>query len=321
MAASARARSVLLLAALLGLASLAHAEPAAPKPTPAGQPAAAAPAAAPSPPPVPTLDPARTLRVDYLDVGQGDAMLLRSYNGKTVLIDTGGPRARGKLKRALKAEGVTRIDALVLTHPHADHIGNAVTVLREFEVGIVYEPGYPHTAVGYRRVLETVEEKGIRYKKARDGMRIRLADDVELQILAPGDEFLDSERSVLNCTSVVLRLTYGKVRFLFPGDAEQEVEKQLLAKHPDELKADVYKVAHHGSRYTNHDDFLDKVRPSIAVIEVGRRNTYRHPTPETLARLKAHGVRTYTTAIHGQVTVTTDGTTILVKPQNDQPPL
>ena len=321
MTSMARSRSVLMLVALLGLASLAWGQPA---PAPAHDATVAAPAVPPTstPPAAPApLDPARALRVDFLDVGLGDAMLVRSYNGKTVLIDTGGPRARGKLKRALKAEGVTRIDAMILTHPHADHIGNAQAVLKDFEVGLVYDSGYPHTSAAYRRVLETIEEKGIRYKKARDGMRVKLADDVELKILAPGDEFLSSERSAINCSSIVTRLSYGKVAFLFPGDAEQEVEKQLLAKHPDELQADVYKVAHHGSRYTNHDDLLDKVRPSIAVIEVGKRNTYRHPSREALERLKKHGARTYTTEIHGQVTITTDGSTLQVKTQKEEPPL
>jgi competence protein ComEC len=304
-----RLRLLLAATALLGLAALAVAQPTAPS-------APAAPTATASA----TLDPARTVRVDYLDVGQGDAMLLRSYTGKTVLIDTGGPKARGKLKRALKAEGVTRIDALVLTHPHADHIGNAVAVLKAFEVGIVYEPGYPHTSATYRKLLETIQEKGIRYKKARAGMRLKLADDVELLVLAPGEDWVHSDRSVLNCTSVVTRLTYGAHRFLFTGDIEEEVERDLLERHPDDLPADVLKVAHHGSKHTSREAFLDKVKPSIAVIEVGKGNSYGHPHRQVMSRLKDRGIRTYTTEVHGRVTVSTDGKTVQVRTEKDLPP-
>jgi competence protein ComEC len=295
-----RLRLLAAAAALLGLAALAVAQPASPVEA--------------------ALDPAKTVRVDYLDVDQGDAMLLRSYTGKTVLIDTGGPKARGKLKRALKAEGVKRIDALVLTHPHADHIGNAVAVLKAFEVGIVYEPGYPHTSATYRKLLETIQEKGIRYKKARAGMRLKLADDVELLILAPGETWVHSDRSVLNCTSVVTRLTYGAIGFLFTGDAEEEVERDLLERRPDDLPADVLKVAHHGSKYTSREGFLDKVKPSIAVIEVGKGNSYGHPHRQVMTRLKERGVRTYTTEVHGRVTVSTDGKTVQVRTEKDLPP-
>jgi len=312
-----RVRLLVVVAALIGAAALAAAQPL-PRPvqsqaSPPVQPAAGESAKAP-------LDPARTVQVDYLDVGQGDAILLRSYNGKTVLIDTGGPKARGKVKRALKARGVTRIDALILTHPHADHIGNATAILKAFDVGLVYDPGYPHTSATYRKVLELIQEKGIRYKKARAGMRIKLSDDVELQILSPGESWIHSDRSVLNCTSVVTRLSYGKVHLLFPGDAEEEVERYLLDNHADELPSDVLKVAHHGSKYTSRDGFLDKVAPSIAVIEVGKGNSYRHPSRETMARLKARGIRTYTTEVHGQITVRTDGARLDVATEKDLPP-
>lgn len=310
MIASFRLRLLVACAALVGAASLAWAEPDAPRAT-----APVAPSTAEAP-----LDPTRTVRVDYLDVGQGDAVLLRSYNGKTVLIDTGGPKARGKLKRALKAEGVTRIDALILTHPHADHIGNATAVLKAFEVGIVYDPGYPHTSATYRKVLELIQQKAVRYKKARAGMRIKLADDVELQILSPGESWIHSDRSVLNCTSVVTRLSYGKVHLLFPGDAEEEVERALLETFPNELQSDVLKVAHHGSKYTSRDAFLDKVKPSIAVIEVGKGNSYGHPHRQVMSRLKERGVRTYTTEVHGRVTVRTDGTRVELATEKDLPP-
>lgn len=267
-----------------------------------------------------TLSGDKQVRVDFLDVGQGDAILIRSYTEKTILVDTGAPKARRALMKQLKDLGVESIDALILTHPHADHIGNAVDLLKSMPVRIVYDPGYPHTSKTYRNVLAAIKEKKVRYKKAEAGMRIRMGTDIEITLLAPPERFLHSDRSILNGNSIVMRLTYGDVAVMFTGDSEEETEKSTVdGRAPELLVSDILKVAHHGSRYSTKDAWLDAIKPAVAVIQVGEGNSYGHPHPDTMARLKARSIDTYTNSVHGLVTVRIDGKNFTVHTQKENP--
>ncbi|HCC33265.1 MAG TPA: hydrolase [Clostridiales bacterium] len=250
------------------------------------------------------------LAVHFLDVGQGDAILIRLPGGHHLLIDTGPDPERilGHLRR----HGVRALEAMVLTHPHHDHIAGAEAVLAEFPVAVVYDSGRPHTTRTYERLLEAlrrpVEEGRTRFILARAGMDLPLppplppSPPVHLHVLHPTDRV---EELSINDASIVLRLAHGEVSFLFTGDIEREAEERLV-REAEVLSADLLKVAHHGSRTSTTARFLDRVGPLVAVISSGP-NPYGHPHREVLERLAAAGVEVYDTRERGTVTVFSDG--------------
>ena len=247
------------------------------------------------------------LRLHAIDVGQGDALLVQAPGGKTALIDSGPAGARRTLFRYLRANGVEKIDLLVHSHAHADHVGNTAALIREFGVGTVLDPGFPHTAKAYARALAAIEAAGIPVRIARRGRTVRLGRRVTLSVLAPEAPFLAGTRSDVNANSVVFRIDYGQVRILMTGDAEGETEARLLRRDRSALRAQVLKVAHHGSRFATHGPFIRAVSPTLAIISAGVNNAYRHPAKKTLSRLAAQGVAVATTARDGHVLIETDG--------------
>jgi len=305
----------LLLIAWMLLLVGACATPQPPIPPPAAD-APGAPAPSPSPQPAPTPSPepaatplpeAKTLAVHFIDVGQGDAILLLVQPGATVLID-GGPRAAGQtVVNYLTERGVKELDLVIATHPHADHIGGLIDVLEAFKVKRVIDSGQPHTTKTFDDYLTAVErqvEAGHCVYETPEGQIVQLASNVTLKVLGP-----DRDLSSLNDNSVVARVDFGKTSFLFTGDAEKEAEERLLARGVD-LKADVLKVGHHGSSTSTSAAFLAAVAPAYAVICVGAGNSYGHPTEQTLNRLAAAGARIYRTDVSGHVVFTSDGTTL-----------
>jgi competence protein ComEC len=265
-------------------------------------------AAAPHAPP--RTDGGATLEVNFLDVGQGDAALIRTPAGKTVLIDAGTGKAARRVLAFLEASGINRLDLFVWTHPHADHIGGARAVLDAIPVGVVLDSAFPHATNVYQRLLAKLEEvkttHGTRYVVARRGRTFNLDSGITLHVLGPPDAPFSGTRSDANSNSVVVRMTYGAATFLFTGDAEPNTQAWLLASGQD-LSARVLKVAHHGSRHGTGLEFMQRVRPQIAIISCGKGNSYRHPHPETLDLFKAHGVKVYRTDQDGVVRVETDG--------------
>jgi competence protein ComEC len=254
---------------------------------------------------------AGALEVHFIDVGQGDSALVLVPGGQVVLIDAGDTDAGPAVVTELRAAGVKAIDLFVWTHPHADHIGGAMAVLDAFEVRRVLDSGYPHTTATYKALLERVKAKGIAYEVARAGRDLDAGGGAVLHVLGPPEPLLSGTRSDPNANSVVLRLEYGAASVLFAGDAEAETEDKLLAAGAP-LRADVLKVAHHGSRYATGAGLLAKVAPAVAVVSVGAGNSYGHPAPETLDRLTATGARVLRTDLAGTVLLRTDGTTIEV---------
>jgi beta-lactamase superfamily II metal-dependent hydrolase len=262
----------------------------------AWQPARAAPAPAP-------------LRIDFIAVGQGDAALVTSPTGKTVLID-GGPReAAPKLTAALRERHVTAIDIVLLTHPHEDHLGGLASVLRAFPVRMFMAGPSGHDSKVYQQLLETIEERKVPLRNAQRNRTIDIGGGATITLLSPPDPPISRSRSDVNANSVVVRLDYRAVGVLFAADAERETERWLLASSA-RLPAQILKVAHHGGRYSSTPAFLRAVAPQAAVISVGAANEYRHPTPETLSRLERLPARIYRTDQDGTVTVETDGARI-----------
>lgn len=247
------------------------------------------------------------LRITFLDVGQGDAALLETADGHAAMIDTGPPEAQGKIRATLAAHRITRLDWLLLSHPHLDHIGNAVSVLDTIPVGSVVDPAYPHPIATYDRLLARIQQLGLPFVRARTGGTLALGSVASVEVLQPRDPFITRTRSDANANSIVARITTGNVRVLFTGDAERETEQRLLSENRSQLLADVLKVAHHGSRYGTSPAMLAAVSPRYAVISCAMGNDYGHPHAETLTHLARQGVTFFRTDLQGDITFTTDG--------------
>jgi competence protein ComEC len=245
-------------------------------------------------------------RVHYIDVGQGDAVLVQSA-GQNMLIDAGDNSHGQQVVDYLKSMGIKQLDIIVGTHPHADHIGGIDTVLQAFPVKAVYMPRITHTSESFSDVLNAIEAQNLKINTARAGTVLPLTG-VKAEILAPvKDNYED-----LNNYSAVIRIVCGKRVFLFMGDAEKEAEADLLATGTD-LKADVLKVGHHGSHSSTSEPFLSSVKPQYAIIMLGADNPYGHPHTETLKRLNRNGIKILRTDLNGTIVITTDGNLLQIK--------
>lgn len=261
--------------------------------------------------------PTWALEVHFVDVGQGDAIVVCTDVGAVLLMDGGetGP-GRNVLVPYLRQLGVTKIDLVVATHPHYDHIGGLVPVLEEFPVDRVVACGQIHTSSTYIRFLELIDEKNIPFRTPRQGDRLSLAGVDELVVLSPPAEMFGTD---LNENSLVLQLRFGDISFLFTGDIGHVAELALVGSN-FLTPVTVLKVGHHGSRYSSHGDFLAVVLPEIAVIQCGQDNSYGHPHGEAISRLNAVEAKIYRTDTHGHIVVTTDGTSYGITVQKGSVP-
>jgi competence protein ComEC len=252
------------------------------------------------------------LSVTFLDVGQGDAILIEGPQGQRVLVD-GGPGSQPitqALSRNLPFDS-RRIDLMVLTHPQADHMAGLLTVLDRYRVGAVIDNPMPGGTVLYDEWEAALRESGVPVTMADRGQTVDLGDGAVLQVLAPdqGDPLLAAEQ--INTASTVVRVSMGETSFLLTGDLDEQGEDALIRSGSD-LQSTVLKVGHHGSNTSSSPEFLARVQPSIDVIEVGASNHFGHPTQAVLDRLSGDAV--YRTDEDGDVTVSTDGSRIWVSP-------
>ncbi|KOO40328.1 beta-lactamase [Priestia koreensis] len=245
----------------------------------------------------------KKMSVHYINVGQGDSTLIRAPYGENILID-GGNINGSNLVSYLKKQGIKTIDVMVSTHPDADHIGGLDDVLKSFDVKSVYAPKVNHTTQAYVDFLKAVKAEKLTIKTAQKGVKVPVKG-VTATFVAPVKTY-DKD---LNDWSAVLRVVYNKKSFLFTGDAEFKSETDML-NSKQTLKADVLKVGHHGAKTSTSQAFLNAVKPSVAVISVGKGNRYGHPTTETLNRLKASKIAIYRTDLQGHIIITTDGNTL-----------
>ena len=254
---------------------------------------------------VPTPEPEpekEDLVVHFIDVGQGDSILIQSPAGKVILVDAGTRSAGEKVVSYLKKAGISSIDIFVATHAHEDHIGGFQAVAEAFEIGEVFDVGYPHTTKTYERMLNTIDQKDIGYNIARAGDRINVDPALDIAILHPA-QLIDD----VNNNSIVLKVSYGDIDIMLTGDAEAQAEAEMIARSKGELDAEVLKVGHHGSRTSTTDTFLAAVSPEVAVIMCGIGNTYGHPHQEALASLSSAGVKIYRTDLAGDIIIKSDG--------------
>ncbi|MCL6610533.1 MAG: MBL fold metallo-hydrolase [Peptococcaceae bacterium] len=243
------------------------------------------------------------LKVHFLDVGQGDCILVQFPDGRNMLVDAGKNDSAGVIVGYLKKAGVKKLDFVVGTHPHEDHIGSLDVVLKTFPAGEVFMPRVTTNTRTFRDVLETVKDRGLTITTARAGVSILKSGSISVDIVAPRGTQYES----LNNYSAVIKITYGRVSFLLAGDAEEQSEAEMLAAGAAGLKADVLKVGHHGSRTSTSTPFLKAVAPRYAVISLAADNEYQYPHGVTLDKLKKTGARILRTDEKGTIVFTTDG--------------
>ena len=256
---------------------------------------------------------AGTVTVEILDVGQGDSILIRSPEGKTVLIDAG--TGRTDVVPMLQQRGISELNMVIGTHAHADHIGGMDEVFEALPVKVYLDNGMPHTTKTYEKVMKLVEDKEIRYIEGKRDQEFNLGKEIKLQVLHPQNTLLRNTRSDLNSNSVVVRMTHGKNCFLFTGDAEEPTEHQLVQQGVG--TCDVLKVAHHGSNHSSTNHFLQTVQPKIALISLGVDNRYGHPGDEAMDRISNTGAEIYRTDTMGTLTVTSDGKKLTVQTKKE----
>lgn len=241
----------------------------------------------------------KALSVHYIDVGQGDSELI-SCEGHNMLIDAGTPGEAATVENYLRKQGVKTLDYVVGTHPHDDHIGGLSDVIKNYDVKDVILSDVTTTTQSFKRLLRAISSKKLGITKAKAGNTYDLGN-AKFTILAPLAKYDD-----LNNMSVVIKLTYKSNSFLFTGDASAESERDILANREDP-SADVLKVGHHGSSTATTEEFLTAVHPSMAVISVGKGNSYGLPNKEVVRRLQDNGIKLFRTDYNGTVVILSDG--------------
>lgn len=249
-----------------------------------------------------------TARVDFIDVGQGDATLIES-GGKFMLIDTGDRDNDNAVEQYLRDRGVEKLDLFVITHPHADHMGEAAEIVGEFDIGTVIMPSLPDelvpTTMIYEQLLDAMDEKGKKFHAAKDE-QFSLGDCTVKTFAAE-----DIYEGDCNNYSVIVKIIHGENSFLITGDCEIPEEQEMLGKNAD-FSANVLKAGHHGSDTSSSKEWLEAVSPQYAVVSCGEDNRYGHPHAPTVKRLKKYAEKVYITAKVGSVHFESDGKELTV---------
>lgn len=242
--------------------------------------------------------------VKFFDVGQADSILVQSA-GVNMLIDAGTNNMGNTVVQNLKDLGITKIDYLVGTHPHEDHIGGMDDVINNFEIGTIYMPKVQTNTKTFEDVLDAISNKGLTITTPEVGYVFEVGN-TKCEVMCAGTGTTE-ENSNLNLSSIVIRMVYGEESFLFMGDAEEKNESSRQWS-----QTTVLKVGHHGSDTSSSESFLNQVKPEISVISVGINNTYGHPKKTTLDKLNALETSIYRTDQNGTITITCDGTNCVV---------
>ena len=247
------------------------------------------------------------LSVYFFDVGQGDAIFIDAPSGNQILLD-GGPSkiVLSQLGKAMPFYDRT-IDAVMVSHPHMDHIGGLPEVFRRYSVAGYLDSGTEAKTPEYQALAKAAENEGIPKITLKSGMKIDLGGGAVLQVLSP---FVNSATADPHQSMLVLKLVYGKTSFLFEGDMESNMESYLVSVYGKNLKSDVLKVAHHGSKNSSSEMFLGYVSPENAVISVGKGNSYGHPAEMTLQKLTNLNAQVLRTDQMGMIEIKSDGTNI-----------
>lgn len=243
------------------------------------------------------------LTIHYIDVGQGDSTLVQ-FNNKTLLIDAGCPNR--KVYNYLKKCGVKKLNYVIATHPHDDHIGGMPYIIHSFPIDKFLAPKATNNTDSFKKMIAALKQKHLKINCAKAGTYISLDPKLSCFMVAPNN----STYKNLNNYSVVLKIIYGNTSFIFCGDAENLSEEEILNSAYN-INSDVLKLGHHGSKTATSNNFLNEVNPKVAIISCGRGNDYRHPHKETLKKLKNKHITTYRTDINGTIILQSNGTKII----------
>lgn len=249
-----------------------------------------------------------TMEVSYLDVGQGDSAYIR-VNDFDILIDAGPKSDSDRLLEQLKAKNIDDFEMIIATHPHEDHIGGMTDVFQQYDVESFYMPSVTHTTKTFENMVKAVSNEGIKIQTIKEGMKFDLGTGAKIDVYSPIYESYEE----FNDYSPIMKLTFGETELIFTGDAEAHAEADVVAKYPDNLKADVLKFGHHGSSTSSTEEFLQSVSPEYGIISCGADNKYGHPHRETLDKISKYNIKSYRTDTQGQITLTSDGKNISIK--------
>lgn len=245
------------------------------------------------------------LKVHYLDVGQGDSIFVELPNNETMLIDAAESYQSENIINYLKNLNYQKIDYVIGTHPHTDHIGGLKDIINTFEIGKIYMPKVGSTTKTYESLLMAIKDKNLKINTAKAGTSIIDTDALKINILAPNN----STYTELNNYSVVTKITYGTTKFLFMGDVEKLSENEIK----ENVTADVIKIGHHGSNTSSSIDFIKKVNAKYGIISVGLNNKYNLPKEETITNWENSGTKIYLTSTNGTIRASSDGTNIKIE--------
>ena len=245
------------------------------------------------------------VKIEVLDIGQGDASLIYTKD-EVIMIDTGDVDERDRLEKLLKERNISTIDKLIITHPHADHIGGAYVVFKNVNVKEVYDNGDATTSKTYQTYLKNIKQKNIAYHQLKAGDTVDFSDGVSFKVFSPTEKMIKNDDD-LNNNSIVGQLRYKDFTMLFTGDSERDAEQNMVKSYGNELQSDVLKSPHHGSRTSSSDDYLKTVKAKDVIISLAADNEYGHPHKQTLDRYKKYNMNVYRTDQDGTITITTDG--------------
>ena len=241
-----------------------------------------------------------TIKIYFFDVGQADSILLTS-NGESMLIDAGNNGDGRTVVNNIENLGITKLNYVVGTHPHADHIGGLDTVIKAFDVGTIYMPKIQTNTKTFEEVLDAIADKGKKVSTPKVGSTFKVGD-INCEIMLAGTGTEEEQNANYNLSSIVIRATYGEQSYLFTGDAED-----LNEASREWPQTNVLKVGHHGSSTSSSQSFLEQIKPEVAIIQLGDGNDYGHPHKQVLKRLKKIGAVIYRTDKNGTITITSDG--------------
>ncbi|MFA9399232.1 MAG: ComEC/Rec2 family competence protein [Clostridiaceae bacterium] len=244
------------------------------------------------------------LYVHFIDVGEGDCILV-SLNGKNMLIDTGPLESYNKTISYLKKQDISNINYLILTHPHDDHIGNASLIINKLNINKIYAPYITVDSDAFTSLTSSAKKNNIHITKCKSYKKISFGKKAYIEILSPGKDLYDN----INNYSIVIKLTYNKTSFLLMGDAEEEIENDIINSGYN-IQSNVIKLGHHGSNTSSTENFLNLVDPDICIICCGENNTYNHPSDDVISRIKKTNSIIYRTDVNGDIVLVSNGVNI-----------
>lgn len=247
------------------------------------------------------------MNVHFIDVGQGDSILIQTPAKKTILVDGGSPKAGPKVVDYLKKLQIEKLDLMIATHPDIDHIGGLPHVMKSIQVNELIDSGKFYTTKTYFKYVNQIKQNNIPIVTATKGEYIHIDPALKIKVLNTYER-----RKNNNQSSIVLKITYDDIDFLLMADVEKGQEKELQAEY--NLKADIVKIAHHGSRTSSSLEFLQEVNPKIALITYSKKNKYGHPVQQVIENLNNINTLIYSTAVFGDIIIQTDGQNFFIIP-------